>query len=106
PPGKRQTIAAECAHSLKKKGFEAHLHKAPIDNTLLSELKNVSDEWLHAYEKDEQVFSQGMFNAKEITKQDVITIANENGEIVAFLNIIPDYSPEECTYDLIRKKRD
>ncbi|MEO6844041.1 MAG: phosphatidylglycerol lysyltransferase domain-containing protein [Ginsengibacter sp.] len=104
--GKDKQSLRNALNSLKKKGFGAHLHRAPLDNTLLSELKDVSDEWLHAYEKDEQVFSQGMFNAKEIANQDVITIANENGEIVAFLNIIPDYSPEECTYDLIRKKRD
>jgi phosphatidylglycerol lysyltransferase len=44
-----------------------------------------------------------MFDAKEIINQDVITIADANGNIAAFLNIIPDYSPYECTYDLIRK---
>ena len=104
--GKDKQSLRNALNSLKKKGFETHLHKAPLGNALLNELKNVSDEWLLAYEKEEQVFSQGMFNVKEIANQDVITIANEKGEIAAFLNIIPDYSPDECTYDLIRKKRD
>ena len=44
-----------------------------------------------------------MFNAEEIAQQDVITSEDGEGKIVAFLNIIPDYAPEECTYDLIRK---
>lgn len=66
-------------------------------------LKKISDEWLVAFDKEEQVFSQGMFNANEITKQDVITVADAEGNIAAFLNIIPDYAPDECTYDLIRK---
>jgi phosphatidylglycerol lysyltransferase len=104
--GKDKQSLRNALNSLKKKGFDSKIYKAPLDNNLVNELSNISNEWLQAYEKDEQVFSQGMFNAKEIANQDVITIANADGEIVAFLNIIPDYSPEECTYDLIRKKRD
>ena len=104
--GKNKRSLRNALNSLEKKGFIAQIHKAPHDNKLVNELKNISDEWLQAYEKDEQVFSQGMFNEKEIMQQDVITINNDAGEKVAFLNIIPDYSSEECTYDLIRKKRD
>ena len=48
-----------------------------------------------AFDKEEQVFSQGMFDAKEIMHQDVIAIADDEGNIAAFLNIIPDYSPDE-----------
>ncbi len=33
-------------------------------------------------------------------------MSDNEGRIVAFLNIIPDYSPEECTYDMIRKTAD
>ena len=47
-----------------------------------------------------------MFDEKEITQQDVIIIRDELGNLKAFLNIIPDFAPEECTYDLIRKTGD
>jgi phosphatidylglycerol lysyltransferase len=104
--GKDKRSLRNALNSLEKKGFSAQIHYAPHDEKFAKELKNVSDEWLLAYEKDEQVFSQGMFNEKEIMLQDVITINEHSGVAVAFLNIIPDYSPEECTYDLIRKKRD
>ena len=77
-----------------------------MQNDLITKLKKISDEWLEAFEKEEQVFSQGMFDVKEIMQQDVITIADAEGNIAAFLNIIPDYSPDECTYDLIRKTTD
>lgn len=93
-------------NSLQKKGFTAAFHQAPLTIELVSTLKQVSDEWLQSYDKEEQVFSQGMFQEMEISKQDVITISNAENKIVAFLNIIPDYSPKECTYDLIRKTRD
>jgi phosphatidylglycerol lysyltransferase len=104
--GKDKQSLRNALNSIRKKGFEVQIYPAPLDINIISALKNVSDEWLQAYEKDEQVFSQGMFNAEEIANQDVITITNADGEIVSFLNIVPDYSPEECTYDLIRKKRD
>jgi phosphatidylglycerol lysyltransferase len=92
--------------SLQKKGFQTAIHYAPLDSHLLKTLKSVSDEWMEAYDKEEQVFSQGMFDEKEVAFHDVITISDADGKVVAFLNIIPDYSPGECTYDLIRKKAD
>ena len=90
-------------NSLQKKGYTTAVYKAPLQNDLVMQLKEISDEWLEAFDKEEQVFSQGMFDVKEIMQQDVITVADAEGKIVAFLNIIPDYSPDECTYDLIRK---
>ena len=45
-----------------------------MQNDLVMKLKKISDEWLDAFDKEEQVFSQGMFDAKEIMHQDVITI--------------------------------
>jgi phosphatidylglycerol lysyltransferase len=91
-------------NSLKKKGYTTSVCSAPQSDELTSELKEVSDEWLRHYGKKEIVFSQGIFDEKEIAQQDVIIIRDELGRIQAFLNIIPDFAPEECTYDLIRKK--
>jgi phosphatidylglycerol lysyltransferase len=101
--GKDKKSLRNALNSIQKKGYETAINKAPLQNDLVMKLKSVSDEWLEAFDKEEQVFSQGMFDAKEIINQDVITIADANGNIAAFLNIIPDYSPYECTYDLIRK---
>jgi phosphatidylglycerol lysyltransferase len=104
--GRDKKSLRNAMNSLQKKGFVTAIHKAPLDKPLVEKLRKVSDEWLVAYEKEEQVFSQGMFDAKELMQQDVITISDSEGNIVAFLNIIPDYSPKECTYDLIRKTAD
>ncbi|MGH2648009.1 MAG: phosphatidylglycerol lysyltransferase domain-containing protein, partial [Ginsengibacter sp.] len=70
---------------------------------LINELKAVSDEWLITFDKKESVFSQGMFDSKLISEQDVIVIRDPGNKVVAFLNIIPDYTPYGCTYDMIRK---
>ncbi len=101
--GKDRKSLRNALNSIQKKGYVAAVYKAPLPSELVIKLKNVSDEWLDAFDKEEQVFSQGMFDAKEIIHQDVITVSDEEGNVAAFLNIIPDYSPFECTYDLIRK---
>src|SRR6266487_2706228 len=79
---------------------------APLQKELVTDRKHVSDDWLRHYEKKEIVFSQGLFDEKEIKKQDVIIIRDEMNKLKAFLNVIPDFAPEECTYDLIRKTAD
>jgi phosphatidylglycerol lysyltransferase len=68
-------------------------------------MKLVSDEWLRAYNKKELAFSQGMFTSK-IAEHDVIIIRDAEQKLRAFLDIIPDFAPEEVTYDLIRKTMD
>lgn len=42
----------------------------------------------------------------ELKNQTIITVENNEGKILAFLNIIPDYRKNEGTYDLIRKTDD
>jgi phosphatidylglycerol lysyltransferase len=101
--GKDKKSLRNALNSLQKKGYTTAVNKAPLANVLVADLKKISDEWLEAFDKEEQVFSQGMFDAKEIALHDVITVTDSEGNLSAFLNIIPDYSPDECTYDLIRK---
>ena len=79
--------------------------KAPLSDELVAEMKLVSDEWLKEYNKKELVFSQGMFSSK-IAEHDVIVIRDGEQKLKAFLDIIPDFAPEEVTYDLIRKTID
>jgi phosphatidylglycerol lysyltransferase len=44
-----------------------------------------------------------MFDETMIATQDVIVIRDSENKIIAFLNIIPDYTPNGYTYDMIRK---
>ncbi len=104
--GKDKQSLRNALNSLSKKGFETQIHNAPLSEHLVSDLKNVSDEWLTVFDKKESVFSQGMFDSKLIREQDVIVISNPENKVVAFLNIIPDYTPYGCTYDMIRKTAD
>jgi phosphatidylglycerol lysyltransferase len=93
-------------NSLLRKGYRASICPPPLQKELIGELKQVSNEWLLHHGKKEMVFSQGVFDEKEIGQQHVIIIRDETGKLKAFLNVIPDFAPEECTYDLIRKTAD
>lgn len=93
-------------NSLQKNGFSSQIHRPPHSDDFVNQLKEVSNEWLKEFDKNESVFSQGMFDFDEIKKQVIITVEDADKNVKAFLNIIPDFAEEECTYDLIRKTTD
>jgi phosphatidylglycerol lysyltransferase len=93
-------------NNLQKKGYTVIIHSAPHSDLFLKQLKNISDQWLENFQREELIFSQGMFDEKELRDQDIIALTNAEGNVEAFLNIIPDYAEDECTYDLIRKTND
>jgi phosphatidylglycerol lysyltransferase len=87
-------------------GYITRINTPPLPDGLVQKLNAVSLEWLRLTERDEIVFSQGMFVEKEIKGQTVITVENKEEKIIAFLNIIPDDVKNEGTYDLLRKTGD
>jgi phosphatidylglycerol lysyltransferase len=104
--GRGKKSLRNALNSLTKKGYKTIVYEAPLSDELIKELKKVSDQWLVSFQKKETIFAQGMFNSRLIRQHDIISIRNTEGDLVAFLNIIPDYAPGECTYDLIRKTRE
>ncbi|HTM92604.1 MAG TPA: phosphatidylglycerol lysyltransferase domain-containing protein, partial [Flavisolibacter sp.] len=104
--GRDKKALRNSLNSLQKKGYTVAIHPAPHSEDFLLQLKKISNEWLQSFEKKESVFSQGVFDNKELKEQDIITVSDENGSMKAFLNIIPDYAEDECTYDLIRRTND
>ncbi len=87
-------------------GFKSSVHTPPVKDGVMQKLKAVSDEWLNSTQRNEIIFSQGMFIWDELKKQTIITVENAEEKVIAFVNIIPDYCPGEGTYDLIRKTDD
>ncbi|HAH26128.1 MAG TPA: lysylphosphatidylglycerol synthetase family protein [Prolixibacteraceae bacterium] len=93
-------------NKVSERGFKCTVHTPLLKDGLMQKLKAVSDEWLESTDRNEIVFSQGMFIWEELKQQTVITLENTEEKVIAFLNIIPDYAPGEGTYDLIRKTND
>jgi phosphatidylglycerol lysyltransferase len=103
--GEKKSIR-NALNKITEQGYTTKIHTPPLKDGLIQQLKAVSDEWLKLSERDEIAFSQGMFVEKEIKQQVVITVGSHEEKIIAFLNIIPDYTKNEGTYDLLRKTKD
>ena len=103
--GSRKSIR----NALKKvsdQGYATKIYDAPVSDGILQKLKSVSDDWLRDTEREEIVFSQGVFIWEELKQQTIIAVENSEEKVVAFLNVIPSYVEGESTYDLIRKTAD
>jgi phosphatidylglycerol lysyltransferase len=103
--GEKKSIR-NALNKIKEQGYTTHINTPPLRDGLIQKLKSVSEEWLKLTDREEIIFSQGMFVESEIKEQTVITIENSEEKIIAFLNIIPDYVKNEGTYDLLRKTAD
>jgi phosphatidylglycerol lysyltransferase len=103
--GEKKSIR-NALNKIKEQGYTTHINTPPLRDGLIQKLKAVSDEWLKLTEREEIIFSQGMFVEKELKLQTVISVENSEEKIIAFLNIIPDYVKNEGTYDLLRKTAD
>ncbi|MBK7410009.1 MAG: lysylphosphatidylglycerol synthetase family protein [Saprospirales bacterium] len=91
---------------MEKEGFTFHTYDPPQRDGFLQQLKAVSEEWLKDTGRDELVFSQGLFDEKELKPHPIFTIENQEGKIAGFVNIIPNYVPGEANFDLMRKTED
>jgi phosphatidylglycerol lysyltransferase len=98
--GRSKKALRNSLNSLHKKGLVTKVCNAPHKDELLMQLKNVSDEWLNMNKRKEIFFAQGGFDKQVLKFQECF---DPKEQVVAFLNIIPDFAPHECTYDLVRK---
>jgi phosphatidylglycerol lysyltransferase len=100
--GKMKTTRS-AVNRLTTEGYLFRVYEPPLKAGLLQKLEQVSDDWLQSLGQKEVAFTQGVFDQSLLKDQVVLTIEDAEEKVVAFLNIIPDYSPGEATYDLIRK---
>lgn len=104
--GKERKSLRNATNSLLKRGYSTEILLQPQTPEVLDELQKISDEWLKEFDKKEIVFAEGKFDAEILQNQDVIILKDAEGKIKSFMNIIPDFAPDECTYDMIRRTAD
>ncbi|HET6456800.1 MAG TPA: flippase-like domain-containing protein [Armatimonadota bacterium] len=90
---------------LTRTGHSYQMHEPPLPDSLLDELRIVSDEWLESMHGSEKRFSLGWFDDDYIRSSPVMAIHAEDGTVVAFANVIPEYKINETTIDLMRHRR-
>lgn len=93
-------------NSLTKGGYQAEYHAAPLPEPLLRELRQVSDEWLTLMHGREKRFSLGWFDDDYLCSTSVLVIRAPDGTALAFANLLPEYRKNECTADMMRRRRE
>jgi len=90
---------------LEKLGYSVKFYDKPLDDEMVLRLKQISHEWLADSKRRERGFSLGYFSEQYIKETAVMTVEDQNGIIVAFLNMISSYKKSEVGIDLMRKSR-
>lgn len=88
-----------------KLGHEVKFYQPPVPNSLLRELKMVSDEWLQMMQGSEKHFSLGWFDEAYLRECEIAAVETPEGQITAFANVVPEYQINEITIDLMRYRQ-
>ena len=104
--GKDKKDMRNAVNKLERLGFQFKAYPPPQKDGFLQQLRAVSDEWLRDMGRTELVFSQGLFDEKELKQQTILTVESPEAKIVGFVNQIPNYQPGETNFDLMRKTAD
>lgn len=102
--GKSNKNLRNALNGFAKIGVKAQLHQPPLSDVLMSELREVSDEWLAMMNGSEKQFSLGGFEDAYIRSCPVMAVHNTDGSILAFANIVSCYNLNESTIDLMRRR--
>jgi phosphatidylglycerol lysyltransferase len=89
---------------MTKMGYSAELAEPPLDEVLLDELAEVSDEWLARVKGAEKRFSLGYFDDDYLRSGPVMVVRGPDGAATAFANIVSEYQLSGITIDLMRQR--
>ncbi len=89
-----------------KTGFTIDTYQPPLDQNLVNELREISDEWLTHVHGTEKRFSVGWFDDDYIRNSVVLAVRSPQGYHTAFANVLPEYRRNESSVDMMRHRPD
>lgn len=101
--GKKRRADRATMNRFEKEHYRFEILNPPFLPETMAELKSVSDEWLG--NRKEKGFSLGFFSEDYLQLSEIAVVKNDAGEIIAFANIMPTYTKQEGTIDLMRYKQ-
>ena len=87
-------------------GHRMEVHEPPLSPLLLEELRTVSDDWLDVRHTKEKRFASGWFDDDYVSASRVAAVHSPDGNVTAFVNVLPEYQACEVTIDLTRRLRE
>jgi phosphatidylglycerol lysyltransferase len=93
-------------NKLTNAGYKFIVHQPPIPDSLLEELRAISNEWLTTMHGSEKRFSLGWFDDDYIRNAPIGAVHTPEGWVSAFANFVPEYQRDEITIDLMRRRHE
>jgi phosphatidylglycerol lysyltransferase len=91
-------------NKMTRLAFAARIVQPPHPDKLLSELNEISDEWLSERRTSEMRFSLGWFDPAYLNTCAIILVCDAVGRTVAFANVVPEFQAREASLDLMRHR--
>lgn len=100
--GKANQNLRTALNKFSKAGYSVQVHEPPVSDSLLQQIRPVSDEWLKNKQGAEKQFSIGWFDLDYLRECLIGTLYDPNQKIVAFISMMSGYHQPEVTVDLMR----
>ncbi|MBO9128304.1 bifunctional lysylphosphatidylglycerol flippase/synthetase MprF [Bacillus sp. 165] len=98
--GKKRSSLRTTFNRFQREEYSFHVYSPPFSNEFLLQLKQVSDSWIG--KKKEKGFSLGYFDSYYINRAPVAVLRNKEGQIGAFVTLMPAYRDCYISVDLMR----
>jgi phosphatidylglycerol lysyltransferase len=102
--GKSRKDLRSKLNQMEKQGYQTVAYEPPLSDTVVAEVKSISDEWLEIPGRRERRFTLGMYEPHYVRSMPLYAVHDPDGRMLAFMNLIPSYTPGECTVDLMRRR--
>jgi phosphatidylglycerol lysyltransferase len=83
-------------------GYSFEFHPPPQPHGLISQLREISDEWLTSMHSTEKRFSVGWFDDRYIEESPLAIVCNPESKIEAFANLLSIAGNKQVSVDLMR----
>jgi phosphatidylglycerol lysyltransferase len=87
-----------------RQGYSCVVCEPPINETVLRELRGISDEWLGMTRATEKGFFLARFEDAYVRQEHVAVVYTPLGQISAFANLAPEYQRGGLSIDLMRHR--
>lgn len=102
--GKRNKGLRALYNKFEREQYSFELLEPPFSDELLKQLRQLSTQWLNG--RKEKGFSLGYFYEDYIQLAPVALIKNSENELIAFASIMPSYTDQTISVDLMRHTKD
>lgn len=102
--GKKMKAERAEMNKFARDNYAFKVIEPPFTDDFMKQLKVISDEWLGS--RKEKGFSLGYFSEEYLSRAPIAIAENGDGRIVAFATIMPTYTKEQGTIDLMRYNKE